>query len=73
MAKKIPPTQVVLSQDVLAAIKERQAIIDQYRHILSCLEMERDALLLNVTGVDVRKEAWNFDMQRGVLERAGSN
>jgi hypothetical protein len=63
---------IVISVDVLETLRARKAVIDQYTHILNCLELEMKMQVQALTGADVVREDWSLDLTRGVLERVAS-
>lgn len=58
-----------LDQQALQQVRIRQAIINQYKIVTDALENEIMMIVMNATGVDVFRENWHIDLDRGILRK----
>ena len=60
---------VILSYEDRAFIKEHKALIDHYRTVAAALQASLVNRLRAGYGVDIDREDWELDIERGILTR----
>ena len=60
---------VILSYEDRAFIKEHKALIDHYRTVAAALQASLVNRLRARYGVDIDREDWELDIERGILTR----
>lgn len=65
--RKKKHTPIPLRQEVVAGIKCRMDAISQQQYLLKCMQVELERFVEEASGVSLRTETWELDLDHAML------
>lgn len=70
--RKKKPRPIPLPAETVAGIKRRLDAISQQRYLLSCMQLELERFVEEASGVSLRTETWELDLDHATLNPTNS-